>query len=155
MIFVNYISRKEAKHGTVGAVGIDAKSQMACGTSTGGMTGKMPGRVGDTPIIGSGGYCDDLVGSCSATGHGESIAKVCLSRHITGLMQAGHDAQTATEMALSYMAQRTGETAGAITLSNKGQIGISFNSRRMAWAYIQNGKLHYGINPNDDFVEDL
>ncbi len=149
------IYRKESKHGTVGAVAIDSNGHMACATSTGGMTGKMPGRVGDTPLVGSGGYCDDRAGACSATGHGESIARVCLSRHITGLMQSGLGPQEATETGLAYMNERTGETAGVITLSTKGEVGISFNSKRMAWAYVRDGKVHYGIEAKEDRIEDL
>ena len=63
------------------------------------MTGKLPGRVGDTPLVGCGAYCDDSVGACSATGHGETIARVCLCRHITGLMQNGKSPKEATKEA--------------------------------------------------------
>lgn len=146
---------KESKHGTVGAVAIDRYGHMACATSTGGMTGKLPGRVGDTPLVGAGGYCDDASGACSATGHGESIARVCLCHHIIGLMQSGLGPKQATELALTNMHERTGGTAGAITLSNKGQVGIHFNSKRMAWAYAQNGEIHSGINPDEDEIESI
>ncbi len=64
----------------------------------------MVGRVGDTPQVGSGGYCDDRAGACSATGHGESIARVVLCRHITGLMaDGGLEPKPAAELALQYM----------------------------------------------------
>jgi beta-aspartyl-peptidase (threonine type) len=116
------------------------------------MTGKMPGRVGDTPLVGCGGYCDDSIGACSATGHGETIARVCLCRHITGLMDNGLDPKTATEQALMYMKTRTGGTGGAITISNKGKVGIFFTSKRMAWAYAVKNEMHYGIEQNDDHV---
>lgn len=144
---------QESKHGTVGAVAIDRYGHLACATSTGGMTGKLPGRVGDTPLVGAGGYCDDAEGASSATGHGESIAKVCLCHHIIGLMQSGLDPKEATELALTNMKNRTGGTAGAITLSNKGQVGIHFNSKRMAWAYVRGGEVHSGINPDEDDIE--
>lgn len=152
---LNCLSRKEAKYGTVGAVAVDRFGRVACATSTGGMTGKLPGRVGDTPIVGSGGYCDDTVGGSSATGHGESIARVCLCRHITGLMQNGLSPQKATEEALSYMRDRTGDTAGAITLSKHGEVGIHFTSKRMAWAYGKQGKIYSGINPGDNYVHEI
>ncbi|XP_022091356.1 isoaspartyl peptidase/L-asparaginase-like isoform X1 [Acanthaster planci] len=67
-------------HDTVGAVAVDSEGNVACATSTGGITAKMAGRVGDSPLIGSGAYCDSAAGSASATGHGESIAKVTLAR---------------------------------------------------------------------------
>uniref|UniRef100_A0A8D0GFH9 Isoaspartyl peptidase/L-asparaginase n=1 Tax=Sphenodon punctatus TaxID=8508 RepID=A0A8D0GFH9_SPHPU len=76
-------------HDTVGAVAIDCQGNVACATSTGGISNKMAGRVGDTPIIGSGGYADNLVGAVSATGHGESIMKVTLARLILFHMEQG------------------------------------------------------------------
>merc|ERR1719351_581352 len=80
---------KMSGHDTVGAVAIDENGGMAFGTSTGGITAKYPGRVGDSPIIGSGGYCDSNIGAVSSTGHGEAISKVCLARHLTGLLDQG------------------------------------------------------------------
>ena len=73
---------------------------MACGTSTGGITGKLSGRVGDTPLVGAGGYCDDLAGASSAADHGESIARV---GYVVGLMQSGCDPQEATERPVTYI----------------------------------------------------
>lgn len=73
----------------MGAVAIDSAGHLACATSTGGITGKWAGRVGDTPVVGAGGFADDFVGAVSTTGHGENIMRVCLSRHVTGLMQQG------------------------------------------------------------------
>lgn len=75
--------------GTVGAVVVDKNGKVAVATSTGGTTGKLPGRVGDTPIPGSGGYADDKIGAVSATGKGESIMRVCLSHRILNLMEQG------------------------------------------------------------------
>ena len=123
------------------------------------MTGKLPGRIGDTPLVGCGGYSDDTLGACSATGDGESIAKVCLCHRIVQLMderQSGSiHPKLATQQALAEMKERTGGTAGAITLSKDGRIGIDFNSRRMAWAYVRAGELHYGINQGDDYTEQV
>lgn len=75
--------------GTVGAVVVDKFGRVACATSTGGTTGKLPGRLGDTPIPGSGGYAKDSVGAVSATGRGESIMRICLSNYILNLMEQG------------------------------------------------------------------
>ncbi|XP_043398374.1 isoaspartyl peptidase/L-asparaginase isoform X3 [Chelonia mydas] len=86
---VKSLFNTELVHDTVGAVAIDCEGNMACATSTGGITNKMVGRVGDTPIIGSGGYADNLVGAVSATGHGESIMKVTLARLILFHMEQG------------------------------------------------------------------
>ena len=148
------IFRGDNQLGAVGAVAIDSNGHVACATSTG-ITGKVPGRVGDTPLAGAGGYCDDMIGGCSATGHGEAIARVCLCRHITGLMDAGMDPKGATEKALNYMLKRTGETGGAITVSNKGDIGLHFTSDRMPWAYVKNDEVHYGVHLQHEYVETL
>merc|ERR1719313_3217905 len=67
-------------HDTVGCVAFDGSGNIACGTSTGGVVGKRRGRVGDSPLVGSGGYADDEVGAVSTTGHGGAIARVTLAR---------------------------------------------------------------------------
>ncbi|XP_068631872.1 probable isoaspartyl peptidase/L-asparaginase GA20639 isoform X2 [Battus philenor] len=89
--------------GTVGAVAIDANGHVAVATSTGGMTGKAVGRIGDTPQIGSGTYADDNVGGVSTTGHGESILKYCLAHTIIKLMEDGDSASKATKDAVTVV----------------------------------------------------
>lgn len=88
-LMCHYFFYLNSDHDTVGAVAIDSAGHLACATSTGGITAKRAGRVGDTPVIGAGGFADDFVGAVSTTGHGETIMRACLSRHITGLMQQG------------------------------------------------------------------
>src|SRR4051812_6616456 len=66
--------------GTVGAVARDAQGHVAAATSTGGMVNKLPGRVGDSPLIGAGTYADDEAGACSTTGHGEAMIRVCAAK---------------------------------------------------------------------------
>ncbi|KAJ8308615.1 hypothetical protein KUTeg_013489 [Tegillarca granosa] len=97
---VLFRNRDNSGHDTVGTVAMDKNGNVAFGTSTGGITAKRPGRVGDSPIIGSGGYADNVSGAVSTTGHGESIMKVCLARHVTYLMEQGMSAQEASEKAL-------------------------------------------------------
>jgi len=76
--------------GTVGAIGMDGNSgHMISCTSTGGITGKMAGRVGDTPVPGAGGYCDNNVGTISTTGHGDSIMRYCLAQRIMQNLENG------------------------------------------------------------------
>lgn len=75
-------------HDTVGCVAIDKNGSLACATSAGGITAKRPGRVGDSPLIGSGGYAD-ISAAVSCTGHGESIAKVCLAKGVVDGCGAG------------------------------------------------------------------
>ncbi|XP_046994080.1 isoaspartyl peptidase/L-asparaginase isoform X1 [Schistocerca americana] len=141
--------------GTVGAVAVDSEGHVVCATSTGGTSGKMVGRVGDTPIPGSGGYSDDQIGTVSTTGVGESIMKVNLAHLVLNIMKQGKTAQEATIEAVNEMTNRVGKTAGAITLSNAGDIGIGFNSKKMAWAYQKGNEVHYGIRDGDDFIEQI
>ncbi|XP_018906441.1 isoaspartyl peptidase/L-asparaginase isoform X2 [Bemisia tabaci] len=141
--------------GTVGAIGIDSNGHMVSCTSTGGMNGKLTGRVGDTPIPGSGGYCDDNIGTVSATGNGESILRYNVSQRILAYLEAGTGAQEATRLAVEGMTKRVGGEAGAITIAKNGDVGIAFTSKRMSWAYVKGSKLYYGINPNEILEENL
>ncbi|CAG9136659.1 unnamed protein product [Plutella xylostella] len=131
----------------------DCTGSIAVATSTGGMSGKAVGRIGDTPQIGSGTYADDAIGGVSTTGHGESILKYCLAHSIVKLMEGGLDASTATKTAVNGMTKRLNNTAGAITLSKSGQVGVHFSSKRMSWAYIRDGKYYYGIEQGEVLSE--
>jgi len=134
-----------AGHDTVGAVALDHKGNIAAATSTGGTTGKMVGRVGDVPIVGCGGYADNRVGGASATGHGESIIKVNMTKLVLNYAEAGTPIQEATDKALAYMKTRVAGTGGVIALDAKGNIGHSFTTKRMVWATAKNGKIESGI----------
>lgn len=124
--------RKDERGDTVGAVALDQYGNIAVATSTGGITGKLPGRIGDTPVVGGGTYCDNRFGGVSTTGHGETIMKACLANDIIKRIEyLGEDAQTATEMACKNMTDRFLGTGGAITVDSKGSVGISFTSKRM------------------------
>ncbi|XP_033762526.1 isoaspartyl peptidase/L-asparaginase-like [Pecten maximus] len=142
-------------HDTVGAVALDTQGNIAFGTSTGGITAKRPGRIGDSPIIGAGGYADNNIGGVSTTGHGESIAKVCLAKHITHLMEGGMTPQTASETALTFMAKRVQGSGGVVVLNDNGNIGRHFTTERMAWAWVKDNVLHHGLNPGEDFSENV
>lgn len=87
-------------HDTVCVIGRDANASMACGVSTSGLFLKRPGRVGDSPIIGSGLYADSEIGCAAATGVGEDIMKGCLAHAIVMRMEQGMDVQTACETAM-------------------------------------------------------
>ncbi|XP_067011061.2 isoaspartyl peptidase/L-asparaginase [Anabrus simplex] len=139
--------------GTVGAVAIDENGHLAVAVSTGGTTGKMPGRVGDTALCGCGGYSDDRVGAVSTTGHGESIIKLNLARDILARMEQGRQAQCATAEGCDNLKEILGFTAGAITLSNRGDVGVGFSSKRMSWAYKKGHEVHYGIDPGQHMID--
>uniref|UniRef100_A0A8C4T9J3 Isoaspartyl peptidase/L-asparaginase n=1 Tax=Erpetoichthys calabaricus TaxID=27687 RepID=A0A8C4T9J3_ERPCA len=135
-------------HDTVGAVALDSEGNVACATSTGGMCNKMVGRVGDSPIIGSGGYADNNIGAVSCTGHGESIMKVTLARLILFHMEQGKSAEEAAEEGLHYMGSRVGGGGGAIVVGRAGDWTARFTTERMAWASVKETTLSYGLNPN-------
>uniref|UniRef100_A0A8C5W9Z0 Isoaspartyl peptidase/L-asparaginase n=1 Tax=Leptobrachium leishanense TaxID=445787 RepID=A0A8C5W9Z0_9ANUR len=121
---------------TVGAVAIDSHGNVSCATSTGGITNKMVGRVGDSPIIGCGGYADNLIGAVSTTGHGESIMKVTLARLVLLYMEQGKSPKDAADQALDYMKNRVHGRGGLIVVSKTGEWSASFTTKRMAWAGI-------------------
>ncbi|KAM4695540.1 isoaspartyl peptidase/L-asparaginase-like isoform 1-T2 [Discoglossus pictus] len=150
---VTSLFNTEKEHDTVGAVAIDSEGNVACATSTGGITNKMAGRVGDSPIIGSGGYADNLTGAVSTTGHGESIMKVTLARLVLFYMEQGETPQDAANQALSYMKNRVHGRGGLIVVSKSGHWAESFTTQRMAWASIEGGVLTYGLNPGERFQE--
>lgn len=120
---------------TVGCVALDRAGNLAAGTSTGGTAHKLPGRVGDSPLLGSGLYADNQTGGCSTTGWGESIMKVLLAKTATDLIGAGHDPMAAAQAAIDVLARRVGGLGGCILLDGQGRVGFAFNTPRMAYAY--------------------
>ncbi|KAM5164859.1 isoaspartyl peptidase/L-asparaginase [Mantella aurantiaca] len=131
--------------GTVGAVAVDSQGNVACATSTGGITNKMVGRVGDTPCIGSGGYADNTVGAVSTTGHGESIMKVTLARLILHYMEQGMSVEEAADAGLNYMKTRVDDTGGVIVINGDGEWTAKFSTNQMSWAAVKDDHLHCGI----------
>eukprot|EP00178_Gracilaria_changii_P012905 TRINITY_DN3634_c0_g1_i1.p2 TRINITY_DN3634_c0_g1~~TRINITY_DN3634_c0_g1_i1.p2 ORF type:complete len:316 (-),score=47.13 TRINITY_DN3634_c0_g1_i1:363-1310(-) len=135
-------------HDTVGAVAMDIHGNLASATSTGGITGKKLGRVGDSPIFGSGLFCDRDVGACSTTGHGESIMQVCLAKNALALVEWRNlSAEQACKSALQRMEQKTGGCGGIIMVDAKGNVSHACTTKRMAWASIdKSGALTSGID---------
>lgn len=149
------VSKLYGEPGTVGAVAIDMDGNIAAATSTGGMTGKIVGRIGDSPILGSGTYADNNSGGVSTTGHGETIMRYNVAQKILQRIEfLGEDAETATQMVLEAMTARLTQTAGAITIDAAGNIGYYWTSEKMAWAYRKGDEVRYGIRHGDDFVEE-
>lgn len=106
-------------HDTVCVIALDTEGRMGVGTSTSGLFMKEPGRVGDTPVIGSGFYCDARFGAAAATGLGEDIMRGCLSYEAVSLMRRGATPQAACDEALHALLSRMrelGETDGGISL---------------------------------------
>jgi len=126
---------------TVGAVAIDASGNVAAATSTGGVPFKPPGRVGDSPLIGCGLYADNSVGGVSATGHGESIIKVVLSKVACEFLEKRLPAQRAAEESIKMLEEKVNGRGGVIVLDKKGRIGVAYNTPAMVWAYMKEGMM--------------
>ena len=126
-----------SKFGTVGAVALDKHGNLAAGTSTGGMTYKKYGRVGDVPVIGAGTYANNATCAVSATGWGEFFIRLSVARDIASLMEyKGMQVQEAADHVIHKKLQDLGGDGGIIAIDKAGNIGISFNSEGMYRAYI-------------------
>ena len=114
-------------HDTVGVCALDSHGNLAAGCTTSGLSWKLPGRVGDTPIIGSGLYVDNAVGAAAATGNGDEIMKACLSYRVVMLMDQGQSPQAACEEAIRYLLRKRpdhqDQGASVIAVSREGRIG--------------------------------
>ena len=125
------------KFGTVGAVALDKDGNLAAGTSTGGMTNKKYGRVGDAPIIGAGTYANNDSCGVSATGWGEFFIRIGVARDICALMEyRAMPIQSAADQVIKQKLQKLGGDGGVIGLDKFSNIAISFNSEGMYRAYI-------------------
>jgi beta-aspartyl-peptidase (threonine type) len=136
--------------GTVGAVALDQHGHLVAGTSTGGTCCKLPGRVGDSPLIGCGCYADAEAGGVSCTGHGEGIMKIVMAKKATDLLQgqsvlvphrerAGplSFAQAVADACVRKLAHRARTTGGLILMDREGHPAAAFNTPRMAYGYVE------------------
>jgi L-asparaginase / beta-aspartyl-peptidase len=122
---------KELKYGTVGAVALDVDGHVAAATSTGGLTGKRWGRIGDSPLIGAGTYADDRACAVSATGTGEVFIRASAAHEICARVRIGKEKiVTAAANVLAEIKAMGGE-GGVIVIAPDGQIGWSFNTPGM------------------------
>jgi beta-aspartyl-peptidase (threonine type) len=138
------------EQGTVGAVAIDRDGKLFAATSTGGTCCKLPGRVGDSPLIGCGCYADSEAGGASCTGYGEAIMKIVMAKTAVDLLRRpatcvdSPDASScdvssaglAAREAVHLLSKRTHATGGLILLDRQGNPGFAFNTPRMAYGYI-------------------
>jgi len=123
---------RESLMGTVGAVALDASGNLAAATSTGGMTGKKWGRVGDSPIIGAGTYAANDCCAVSATGHGEFFIRAAVAHEIASLMRyRGLDVADAADEVVMQQLVRLGGSGGVIAVGRDGRIAMPFNSEGM------------------------
>jgi L-asparaginase / beta-aspartyl-peptidase len=143
------------EQGTVGAVAMDRNGALFAATSTGGTCCKLPGRVGDSPLIGCGCYADSESGGVSCTGYGEAIMKIVMAKTATDLLRTcsstridpshgdrlrndvnGDAALLASREAVHLLGKRTHATGGLILLDRNGNPGFAFNTPRMAYGYV-------------------
>jgi beta-aspartyl-peptidase (threonine type) len=131
--------------GTVGAVALDVYGHLASATSTGGSPYKMVGRLGDSSIIGSGGYACE-VAAVSSTGHGESFMKLNAAKLASDLVEKGYTPQEAAKAVIEKISDIKGY-GGVIIIDKHGRIGYYFSTTRMAFAYIsKEGEFKAGID---------
>lgn len=120
-------------HDTVGMVALDSRNSMAAGTSTSGLFMKKRGRVGDSPLSGSGFYVDSEIGGATATGLGEDIMKGCVSYEIVRLMKEGYTPQDAADKAVTELndllikKRRKAGDISVVCINNKGEFGVATN----------------------------
>ena len=118
-------------HGTVGAVALDRRGDLAAATSTGGYTGKLPGRVGDTPLIGAGTYADNSSCAVSGTGWGEAFMRIALAHEVSARMRHRDEGIVqASKAALKSLVRIRGD-GGLIALDRRGNIAMPFNNEGM------------------------
>jgi L-asparaginase / beta-aspartyl-peptidase len=120
-------------HGTVGAIALDGAGNLAAGTSTGGIRYKPVGRVGDSSVVGSGGYADNESAAVSCTGEGEAIMRLVLGKWAVDRVAEGMAPQAAAEAAIERLGKRLGAHGGLILLDRRGRPAVAFNAERMAW----------------------
>jgi beta-aspartyl-peptidase (threonine type) len=129
------------RFGTVGAVALDRRGHLAAATSTGGMTNKRPGRVGDTPVVGAGVYANDTTCAVSATGTGEHFMRACVSHDVHARMRyLGHEVDRAAADAIAQSLAPIGGRGGIVALGRDGRLAMPFNSTGMYRAWVREGE---------------
>jgi beta-aspartyl-peptidase (threonine type) len=129
------LSAELPRHGTVGAAARDRSGHLAAATSTGGMSMKRPGRVGDTAIIGAGTYADDRLAAVSCTGHGERFIQLTMARLAADLVGRGLPPPAAAREAMRVLSERVRGEGGLIVVGPAGEPGFAYNTPLMSRAW--------------------
>jgi beta-aspartyl-peptidase (threonine type) len=135
-IFITDRKRQELQHGvdTVGAVARDSDGRLAVAISTGGVTGKLPGRIGDAPIPGAGFYADDRFGAVCGTGKGEAFIRLGLARLMVVELEHGMDAAAVARGAVALLTSALQAPGGVIVIARQGTPEAAFNTSSMPFA---------------------
>ena len=140
------------RHGTVGAVARDRDGNLAAATSTGGMTGKLPGRVGDSPIIGAGTFADNATCAVSATGHGEFFIRYAVAHEIAArIAHAGLPLAAAAEAVVTELG-RVGGSGGLVAVGRDGALALPFNCAGMYRGYMKGDGIAYTAIYDEGFT---
>jgi beta-aspartyl-peptidase (threonine type) len=142
----SFLITDQDRHGTVGAVALDGDGNLAAATSTGGTTNKLPGRIGDTPVIGAGTYAKNQTCAVSCTGDGEYFIRAAAAHEVLALMEyRGMKLQEAAQAALDAV-KKLGGGGGLIAIDRNGDIALPFNTNGMYRGY---------VDPNGKFVVEI
>src|SRR5881296_677894 len=142
----NFFISEDDLHGTVGAVALDKDGNLAAATSTGGMANKLPGRIGDTPVIGAGTYANNQICAVSCTGDGEYFIRAGAAHEVSTLMEyRGMKLQEAAQTALDAV-KKLGGSGGLIAIDKNGAVALPFNTNGMYRGY---------VDPNGKFVVEI
>ena len=135
-IFITDRKRQELLHGadTVGAVARDSQGHFAVAVSTGGINGKLPGRIGDAPVPGAGFYADDRFGAVCGTGKGEAFLRLALARLMVVELEHGMDAAAVARGAVAMLGTAMKAPGGVIVIAREGAPEAAFNTPAMPFA---------------------
>lgn len=144
---IEFNSKIDSKYGTVGAVALDKYGNLAAGTSTGGMTNKMFGRIGDSPIIGAGTYANNKTCAVSCTGHGEYFIRSVVAYDISALMEYKNmTLKEAADEVIYRKLPKLGGSGGVIAVDAKGNFTMPFNTEGMYRGFVkEDGKVEVFI----------
>ncbi|MBW3625112.1 MAG: N(4)-(beta-N-acetylglucosaminyl)-L-asparaginase [Armatimonadetes bacterium] len=141
----------EKSHDTIGLLARDANGDLCAATSTSGLAWKLPGRVGDSPLVGSGLYADNAVGAAAATGIGEYILRYCASFWIVEALRAGAPPQSACESFIRWMAEDqpayTEDMVAVIALNREGETGAAATKEGFEYALTRGGETRMHAGP--------
>ena len=133
--------REDGKYGTVGAVALDRHGHLAAAVSTGGMTNKRPGRVGDSPVVGAGIYANDATCAVACTGTGEQFLRACVAHDVHARMAyKGEPLQTAADAVVFGDLRSMGGSGGLVSVDAQGNVCMAFNSVGMYRGVMREGQ---------------
>jgi beta-aspartyl-peptidase (threonine type) len=138
MLDVNQPGNHDSKYGTVGAVALDINGDLAAATSTGGMTNKKYGRVGDAALIGAGTYANNATCAISCTGWGEYFIRLVVAKSVSDLMEyKNYSVKKASDVLILDKVPELGGDGGLIAIDKNGNIAMPFNTEGMYRGYIK------------------